>query len=29
MVTKRWTTHQQMIDREQWARDAGVEIGRL
>ena len=20
MVTKRWTAHQQMIDREQWAR---------
>jgi hypothetical protein len=29
MVTKRWTVEQQMIDREQWARDAGVEIGRL
>jgi len=24
-----WTARQQMIDREQWARDAGVEIGRL
>ena len=23
MVTKRWTVEQQMIDREQWARDAG------
>jgi len=29
MVTKRWTIERQMFDREQWARDAGVEIGRL